>query len=177
MIRIKNLKLHMGEEKNMLLKRACKKLKCSEKDIKKWNIYKDSLDARKKNDIFYIYTIDVEIKNKSKLNILLLFNSFKNSLPVHLFTTFISIIFCGLIILGGFILLEEPKNFINDSFSNLNYLTLKYNNFENNELIEKKYPNDIYKYVGGRIVNEEGKGVNFSDDINLMDYSSLPPPI
>ena len=33
--------------------------------------------------------IDVEIKNKSKLNILLLFNSFKNSSPVHLFTTFI----------------------------------------------------------------------------------------
>ena len=67
MIRIKNLKLHMGEEKNMLLKRACKKLKCSEKDIKKWNIYKESLDARKKNDIFYIYTIDVEIKNEDKV--------------------------------------------------------------------------------------------------------------
>lgn len=134
-----------------------------------YHLNKGNISVEKSEDVNN-EKIDVEIKNKSKLNILLLFNSFKNSLSVHLFTTFISIIFCGLIILGGFILLEEPKNFINNSFSNLNYLTLEYNNFENNELIEKKYPNDIYKYVGGRIVNEEGKGVNFSDDINLMDY-------
>ena len=32
----------MGEEKNMLLKRACKKLKCSEKDIKKWNLMRQN---------------------------------------------------------------------------------------------------------------------------------------
>ena len=34
--------------------------------MEKWYIYKKSIDARKKDDIFYNYTIDVELKNKKK---------------------------------------------------------------------------------------------------------------
>jgi len=67
MIRIKNLKLHPYEKKETLIAKACKKMKCSEGEVLSWRIYKESLDARKKSDIFYIYTIDAEVKNEKRI--------------------------------------------------------------------------------------------------------------
>lgn len=64
MIRIKNLKIKEDLEKEEVLKYACKKFKIKEKDVINWHIFKKSIDARDKNNIFYNYTIDIECKNE-----------------------------------------------------------------------------------------------------------------
>ncbi|MGE4214029.1 MAG: NAD(P)/FAD-dependent oxidoreductase [Anaerotignaceae bacterium] len=67
MIRVQNLKLKPNEEKEILLEKACKKLRLDKKSVLKWKIVKQSLDARKKGNIFFIYTIDVKVENESRL--------------------------------------------------------------------------------------------------------------
>ncbi len=65
MIRIKNIKLRYGQNKDGLLAMACKKLKIKPESVKSWKIFKQSLDVRNKADIFYIYTLDLKINNES----------------------------------------------------------------------------------------------------------------
>jgi hypothetical protein len=64
-IRINNINLSLDDDLDILEKRACKKLKISKEEINKLNIIKKSIDARKKNDIKFNYTVDV-ICNKEK---------------------------------------------------------------------------------------------------------------
>ena len=66
MVRVKNIKLRYGQSKDNLLITACKKLKISPESVQEWSIFKESLDVRKKEDIFYIYTLDLKIKNENK---------------------------------------------------------------------------------------------------------------
>lgn len=66
-IRINNIALKIDEDKSLLLKKVAKKLKVSEDEIENFKIIKESLDARKKNDIKYIYCIEVEYKSEKKL--------------------------------------------------------------------------------------------------------------
>ncbi|MCR1952132.1 MULTISPECIES: FAD-dependent protein [unclassified Clostridium] len=66
-IRVNNIALKIDEDKDTLIKRVSKKLKISESEIKNIKIIKESLDARKKNDIKYIYCVEVEHKNEEKL--------------------------------------------------------------------------------------------------------------
>jgi Uncharacterized FAD-dependent dehydrogenases len=67
LIRVQNLKLKPNEEKEMLLEKACKKLRLDKKSVLKWKIVKQSLDARKKGNIFFIYTVDVKVEHESRL--------------------------------------------------------------------------------------------------------------
>ena len=67
MIRVKNIKLRYKEDRGLILERACKKLRLNIKNVKSWRIFKESLDVRKKEDIFYIYTVDVEADNEEKI--------------------------------------------------------------------------------------------------------------
>ncbi|MCI1930397.1 MAG: hypothetical protein LKJ13_01730 [Clostridia bacterium] len=64
MIRVNGIKLHYGEKKELILKRTCNILRIEPKSVISWEIFKESLDVRKKEDIFYIYTVDVNIKNE-----------------------------------------------------------------------------------------------------------------
>ncbi len=64
MIRVRDLKLLVGESEDLLIKKACKKIGCSPKDINEIKIFRRSLDARKKSSIFYNYTIDLSVKNE-----------------------------------------------------------------------------------------------------------------
>lgn len=66
-IRVNNIALKIDEDKNTLIKKVSKKLKISESEIKNIKIIKESLDARKKNDIKYIYCVEIEHKNEEKL--------------------------------------------------------------------------------------------------------------
>lgn len=66
MYRIENIKIRENLEKKELIKYICKKYRINIKDILSWRIYKKSIDARNKNDIFYNYTIDIESNNKIK---------------------------------------------------------------------------------------------------------------
>ena len=66
MYRIENIKIREELDKEELIEFICKKYRISKEDILSWNIYKKSVDARDKNDIFYNYTIDIEANNKIK---------------------------------------------------------------------------------------------------------------
>jgi len=73
MIRIPNLKLQIQQAKNkdaeqQALKNAIlAKLKINPKDLIAFKIFKKSIDARKKNAIVYIYTVDANLKNEEPI--------------------------------------------------------------------------------------------------------------
>lgn len=67
MIRIQQLKLSPAHSEPELVKKLVKALKINEKDIISYKISKQSIDARKKNDIKIIYTVDVEVKDELKI--------------------------------------------------------------------------------------------------------------
>ena len=68
MIRIRQIKIPIEKDNiNHLKKKVSTILKCPEADIQKISISKKSLDARKKPNIFYIYEIDVDVKNEEHL--------------------------------------------------------------------------------------------------------------
>ena len=61
MIRINEIALSLDEDESLLKKKAAKILKINEKYIKKYTIYKKSIDARKKDDVHFTYSLDVNI--------------------------------------------------------------------------------------------------------------------
>ena len=67
MIRLKDIKINEDISNEEILKLACKKYKIKKDDVIKWHIYKKSIDARKKDNIFYNYTIDMECKNEKNI--------------------------------------------------------------------------------------------------------------
>lgn len=64
MIRINNIKIAKNLSNEEIYKTTIKKYQIKEKDILEYHISKKSIDARKKNDIHYIYAIDMKIKNE-----------------------------------------------------------------------------------------------------------------
>lgn len=66
MLRIGQLKLNPDHSEQDLIHLLAKTLRISEKEILKYEIRKRSLDARKKPQIKYIYTVDVLVANESK---------------------------------------------------------------------------------------------------------------
>ena len=67
MIRVAEIKLYLDEEESKLKKILAKKLNISMEDIGDIKIFKKSLDARRKNKIHFVYTLDAEVKNEDKL--------------------------------------------------------------------------------------------------------------
>ena len=61
MIRIKEIKLSLDDSEALLKPRAAKVLKINEKYIKSLSIFKKSVDARRKDDVHFTYSLDVEI--------------------------------------------------------------------------------------------------------------------
>ena len=64
MYRIENIKIREDFDKEELIEFICKKYKINTKDILSWSIFKKSIDARDKDDVFYNYTIDIESNKK-----------------------------------------------------------------------------------------------------------------
>ncbi len=62
MIRINQLKLPVDHGKQDLEKKAAKLLKIPQDKIKKLTIRRQSIDARKKGELLYIYAVDVQIE-------------------------------------------------------------------------------------------------------------------
>lgn len=67
MIRISQLKLSIEEPKEKLYEKAAKQLRIKRDDIETLQIVKKSLDARKKPQLFFIYTVDVKVMNEDKI--------------------------------------------------------------------------------------------------------------
>ena len=66
MIRISNIKIGIFE--NFDIKKMCaKKAGVKENDILSYKIFRRSLDARKKDNIHYVYTVDINVKNENKV--------------------------------------------------------------------------------------------------------------
>lgn len=67
MIRINNLKLPYNHKDDDLIKKIKEKYKIEKKDIIDFEINKKSIDARqKRNMIYFVYSIDLNIKNEKK---------------------------------------------------------------------------------------------------------------
>lgn len=67
MIRINQLKLSITHTEEELQKKAAKVLHISSSQIEKLQIVKQSIDARKKPDLYYVYTIDVAVAKETQI--------------------------------------------------------------------------------------------------------------
>jgi len=63
MIRLHNIKIALDYSKKSLFAAAAKKLGCTQGQIAHCEISKKSVDARKKNDVCFVVSIDVTLKN------------------------------------------------------------------------------------------------------------------
>lgn len=66
MIRISNIKICEDISNEEIFYIVLKKYKISKEDVLEWNISKKSIDARKKDNVHYSYSIDIKIKNEHK---------------------------------------------------------------------------------------------------------------
>ena len=67
MIKINSIKLPIGHSEQDLLGAILKYLKITENDLTSYRIQKRSLDARKKKEIHFVYSVFVEVKNQESL--------------------------------------------------------------------------------------------------------------
>ncbi len=67
MIRVSEVKLPIEGNQKALEKKLAKALRVPVEDIRAYRIFKRSLDARKKDNIHYVYVVDVEVKNEKKI--------------------------------------------------------------------------------------------------------------
>lgn len=71
MIRITDIKLEISEsrtsslEKENLIKYLSRQYRISDKDIVSLSIYKKAIDARKKDHLYYVYSVDLKVKNEN----------------------------------------------------------------------------------------------------------------
>ena len=63
----KAIKIKEDISNNNILLKICNKFKINKEDIISWNISKKSIDARKKDDVHYNYSIDIKVKNENHL--------------------------------------------------------------------------------------------------------------
>lgn len=66
-IRVSNIVMNIEEDMNTLKNKVCKKLKISIEDIKEFKILKESIDARKKDNIKFNYAVEVICDNEVKI--------------------------------------------------------------------------------------------------------------
>ena len=70
MVRLSNIKIRISqasdqnEERQALKSIILSEMKIDERELIDFVIFKKSIDARKKGDIHYVYTVDVEVKNE-----------------------------------------------------------------------------------------------------------------
>ena len=67
MIRIRQIKINIEENENTLLLKVAKLLKITTQDITELTITKKSLDARKKDNLFYVYEVDIKTPLENKI--------------------------------------------------------------------------------------------------------------
>ena len=67
MIRITELKLPVTHDPGALKKRAAEVLRVGESAIRRLVITSRSVDARQKPELFFVYTLDVDVSGESKI--------------------------------------------------------------------------------------------------------------
>ena len=66
-IRINNIILSIEEDNSLIKKKVAKKLRIKEEDIHSLKIIKESIDARKKDDIKFNYCVDITCDNEKSI--------------------------------------------------------------------------------------------------------------
>lgn len=66
MLRIHDLKIRKDLTESEILEMAIHKYAIQKEDILNWYITKKSIDARKKEDVHYIYSLAIEVKEEKK---------------------------------------------------------------------------------------------------------------
>lgn len=66
MFRINNIKIRKDLTDDEIMQIAIKQNNINSEDILEWHISKKSIDARKKDDVHYSYSIDFNLKNTKK---------------------------------------------------------------------------------------------------------------
>ena len=66
MIRLKDIKIREELTKEQIFQKAISKNNIKPEEVKNWYIYRKSIDARKKDDIYFNYALNVELKDKKK---------------------------------------------------------------------------------------------------------------
>lgn len=66
MLRVSNIKLGIPIDETKLVNQVSKKLKCQPNEIIHLEIFKKSLDSRKKENIHYVYTVDIDIHHPKR---------------------------------------------------------------------------------------------------------------
>lgn len=68
MIRISQIKIPIKENtRDRIVSECCKRLRIKQNDIEDYKINKKSIDARKKPDLFYVYELDLVVKNEESI--------------------------------------------------------------------------------------------------------------
>ena len=67
MIRINQLKLSMDQKEDCLASKVTKALKIKEEQLISYRIVKKSIDARKKPELFWVYSVDVQVAQEDKI--------------------------------------------------------------------------------------------------------------
>lgn len=67
MLRIPNIKLSIKEDRTALKKEILNKLNIKDDSLISYKVVKQSIDARKKNDISFVYTVDAELVDEQKV--------------------------------------------------------------------------------------------------------------
>lgn len=67
MIRINQVKLPIQHTGEQLIQKLCKLLKIRREELLSYQIRKKSIDARKKPELFYVYSIDVAVPDEGKI--------------------------------------------------------------------------------------------------------------
>ncbi|MDF2612753.1 MAG: hypothetical protein K0S71_539 [Clostridia bacterium] len=67
MIRVQDIKLTLDEDESRIISKIAKKLKIKAYDVIDYTIFKQAVDARKKDDIRFVYTIDVQTTKEAEL--------------------------------------------------------------------------------------------------------------
>ncbi|HZH93989.1 MAG TPA: FAD-dependent oxidoreductase, partial [Tissierellaceae bacterium] len=63
MLRISGIRLGLDQEEGSIPSEISKKLRISENEVKAWRIWKKSVDARRKSNISFVYTVDFKTAN------------------------------------------------------------------------------------------------------------------
>lgn len=67
MLRVAEIKLTIHEDESSIRDKVIRKLKINPSDLISYSIYKQSVDARKKDMLYFVYTIDVEVKDEASI--------------------------------------------------------------------------------------------------------------
>ena len=72
MIRVRQIKIEVNKDSyDYLRKKVLTKLKISSDDLKEMIIVKKSIDARDKNNVLYVYEVNIELNDDSKKDTIL----------------------------------------------------------------------------------------------------------